>query len=166
MQQPKAKTRTDDSAEDNALIPIPRSAIEALLRSISSSMANAPPQVPAKFDPVEFLTEFSQACQVDYRLAPLTIREYMRHVQGLLIFLDKHPLQATRSELRRFFMVNTSHNAVKALRVLYGRFLGSDLAKCFKIPQYIPRVVMVPTKEQLQLTYKNLKTLELKAAFH
>lgn len=155
----------EDSAEDNALIPIPRSAVEALLRSLSSSLATAPPQAPTPFDPVEFLAEFSRACQVDYRLAPLTIREYMRHVQGLLIFLDKHPLQATRPELRRFFMVNTSHNAVKALRVLYGRFLGSDLAKCFKVPQYVPRVVVVPTKEQLQLTYENLNTLELKAAF-
>lgn len=152
-------------AEDNVSIPIPRSAIEALLRSLSSSLATAPPQAPAVFDPVEFLTEFSQACQVDYQLAPLTIREYMRHVQGLLIFLDKHPIQATRPELRRFFMVNTARNAVKALRVLYGRFLGSDLAKCFKIPQSIPRVVVGPTKEQLQLTYSHMKTLELETAF-
>jgi len=165
MQQTNGKTRTDNPAEDNTLIPIPRSAVEALLRSLSSSLATAPPQAPAPFNPVEFLTEFGQACRIDYRLAHLTIKEYMRHVQGLLIFLDKHPLQATRPELRRFFMVNTSHNAVKALRVLYGRFLGSDLAKCFKVPQYVPRVVLVPTKNQLQLTYNNLNTLELKVAF-
>lgn len=178
MQQPKGKTRTMGSAEvgsDYVTFTVPRHLIESLLGALSGSLegnntdvGNASvllPQAPTDFDPVEFLTEFGQACRIDYRLSDMTIREHMRHVQGLLIFLDKHPTRATRPELRQFLTTNPTVNAVKALRVLYGRFLDSDLAKCFKIPQYVPRVVMVPTKEQLQLTYKNLKTLELKVAF-
>jgi len=60
----------------------------------------------------------------------------------LLKFLGKHPLEATRPELRQFLALNPAQNAVKALRVLYGRFLGSDLASCFKFPQSPPHAVV------------------------
>jgi len=128
----------------------------------SSEFAIAP---ISAFDPELFLSEFEQACQIDYRLRPLTIQEHLRHARKLLAFLDKHPLHATRPELRQFLMLNPAINAVKAVRVLYGKFLESDFAKCFKIPQSVPRVIIVPTREQLTQTYERLKTLEMKAAF-
>ncbi len=62
-------------------------------------------------------------------------------------------------------MLNPAQNAVKALRVLYGRFLGSDLALCFKVPQSPRRVIIAPSRAQLWQTYENLNDLELEAAF-
>lgn len=139
---------------------VPKTAIENLLASV-----NLTPKPLADFNPSEFLAEFKQACEIDYRLHHLTIIERTRHVRRLLKFLDKHPLHATRPELRQFLMLNPAQNAVKALRVLYGRFLGSDLAKCFKVPQSPQRVMIVPSKEQLWQTYENLNDLELETAF-
>jgi len=141
-------------------VPVSRDALESLMASV-----DPPPDVSEDFDPVKFLAEFERACQIDYRLSPATIFEYMRHVQKFLNFLDKHPLKATRPELRRFFMIDTARNAIKAVRVLYGRFLSSDLAKCFKIPQSVPSVVLVPTREQLTQTYERLKSCEMRTAF-
>jgi integrase len=109
--------------------------------------------------------EFEQACAIDYRLRPGTIAERMRYVRRLLKFLDKHPLQSTRQELRQFLTLNPTDGAVKALRVLYRRFLGSELASCFKVPQSSPHVLIVPSREQLLGFYENLETLELKVAF-
>ena len=142
------------------IVEVPREALEKLMASV-----DPPPDVTSDFDPEKFLADFERACQIDSRLSPATIFEYMRLVQKLLNFLDKHPLRATRPDLRRFFMIDTARNAVKALRVLYGRFLSSDLAKCFKIPQSVPRVVIVPTREQLAQTYDRVKDCEVRAAF-
>lgn len=139
---------------------VPRSTIEALLDSL-----DLPTPAPVDYDPSEFLAEFEQACKIDYRLHSLTIRERTRHVKRLLKFLDKHPLHATRPELRQFLALNPAQNAVKALRVLYGRFLGSDLASCFTVPQSPPRIVVVPIRDQLWNTFERLNTLELRAAF-
>jgi len=145
---------------DSDTVPVSRGVLESLMASI-----DPPPDVLGEFDPEKFLAEFERACQIDYRLSPPTIFEYMRHIQKLLNFLDKHPLRATRPELRRFFMIDTARNAIKAVRVLYGRFLSSDLAKCFKIPQSVPSVVIVPTKAQLRQTYEGLRRCEMRAAF-
>lgn len=147
-------------ASSSDTVPVSRDALESLMASV-----DPPPDVSENFNPEKFLAEFERACQIDYRLSPPTIFEYMRHVQKLLNFLDKHPIRATRPELRRFFMIDTARNAIKAVRVLYGRFMGSDMAKCFKIPQSVPSVVLVPTKGQLRQTYEGLKSCEMRAAF-
>jgi len=146
---------------ESAYVMVPRSAIEQLFNSFSLSHL---PQ-PTLFDPDTFLCEFELACRVDYRLNRLTIRERLRHVKRLLKFLGCHPLQATREDLRRFLELNPAQNAVKALRVLYGRFLESDLASCFRVPQSPPHPIIAPTHEVLRETYDNLDDPELEAAF-
>ena len=112
-----------------------------------------------------FLQEFEQACRVDMRLAKRTIRERMRHAKRLVDFLGKHPLAATKGELRNFLEKNPQHNAIKTVRIIYGRFFNTDLAKSFKVPQTPFRPKRIPTKEQLRTTYHALPMLELKAAF-
>lgn len=99
------------------------------------------------------------------RLAKRTIRERMRHAKRLVDFLGKHPLAATKGELRNFLEKHPQHNAVKTVRIIYGRFFSTDLAKSFKVPQTPFRPKRIPTKEQLRATYYALPTLELKAAF-
>jgi len=148
-----------ESAKHPGYVLVPISAIENFM-----TLVNSPP-APANFNPSEFLTEFEQACRIDYRLRRATIWERTRHAEKLLKFLDKHPIRATRQELRQFLMLNPAQNVVKTIRVLYGRFLGSDLAKCFKVPQSPQRVIIVPSREQLRQTYENLNDLELEAAF-
>ncbi len=145
---------------DSNLVQVPREALEVLLASYGS--ASKP---PLDFEPKRFLSEFEQACEVDYRLRSATIKEHLRHVRRLLDFLGMHPSEATRTELRQFLTLDKAVNAIKAVRVLYGKFLDSDLAKCFKIPQSVPRIIIVPTREVLTQTYWRLKTLEMKAAF-
>lgn len=145
---------------------VPRSVIEDLLNSLGGTQNGIENGMEnGVYDPSEFLAEFEQACRIDYRLHSLTIRERTRHIGRLLKFLDKHPLHATRPELRQFLALNPAQNAVKALRVLYGRFLGSDLASCFTVPQSPPRIVVVPTRDQLWNTFERLNTLELRTAF-
>ncbi len=147
---------------DSDYVMVSRSALEDLLGSLGGIQNGVENCV---YNPDEFLAEFKQACRIDFRLSPLTIREHLRHAQRLCDFLDKHPLHATRQELRQFLMLNPANNAIKAVRVLYGKFLNSDLGKSFKVPQSAPRVMVVPTREQLTQTHENLKTLELRAAF-
>jgi len=98
-------------------------------------------------------------------MAKRTIRERMRHAKRLVDFLGKHPMAATKGELRNFLEKNPQHNAIKTVRVIYGRFFNTDLAKSFKVPQTPFRPKRIPTKEQLRATYHALPTLELKAAF-
>lgn len=94
-----------------------------------------------------------------------TIWERMRHARRLVEFLGKHPAEATREELREFLEQNPRQNAIKTVRIIYGRFLGSDIALCFKVPQSPFRPLRVPTREQLRAIYRKLPTLELRTAF-
>lgn len=143
---------------------VPRGAVEDLVNSLGPQTVQAI-RNPPEFDPEVFLTEFRDACQIDYHLRSLTIKYHMRHAKRLLDFLGKHPLYATRQELRRFLMFNQAQNAIKAVRVLYGKFLKSDLASCFKVYQRIPHPIIVPNRAQIRETYENLETAELRAMF-
>jgi integrase len=113
----------------------------------------------------DFLREFEKACRIDMHLNEKTIWERMRHARRLVEFLGKHPALASREELREFLAQNPRQNAVKTVRVIYGRFFESDIAKCFKVPQAQFKPIRVPTHEQLKAVYRKLPTLELKAAF-
>lgn len=135
------------------------------MSSLESQTFQPPQGAAPDFDADVFLNEFKYACKIDYRMRPKTIKSHMRHAKRLLEFLKKHPLRTTRQELRVFLTVDPAQYAVKTLRVMYKRFLDSDLASSFKIPRSTPRPVIVPTQEQLKKTYANLKTLEVRAAF-
>lgn len=149
-------TEPATSATHPGYVMVPKKLVEDLLAAIDLS-PQAPP-MPLNLD--DFLEEFEQACKIDYRLKPRTIVEHLRHVRKLLDYLGKHPLQATRPELRRFLMIDTAKNAAKAIRVLYGKFLGSDLASCFKVPQTGFKPKVIPPKETLVKTYRKLGKLE------
>jgi integrase len=113
----------------------------------------------------DFLREFEKACRIDMRLNEKTIWERMRHARRLVEFLEKHPALASREELREFLEQNPRQNAIKTVRIIYGRFFESDIAKCFKVPQSPFRPLRVPTHEQLKAVYRKLPTLELRTAF-
>ncbi len=143
---------------------IPRPVVEALVNSLGPRTVQAI-RNPSDFDPEVFLQEFSDACRIDYHLRPLTVKCHMLHARRLVDFLGKHPRYASLHELRRFLDVDQNQNAVKTIRVLYKRFIHSDLASSFKVHQTIPHPIIVPNRAQLQETYDNLETTELRAMF-
>jgi len=138
---------------------VPKDVMERYFASLG------PRAIPKKYDSAAMLDEFERACRIDYRLCSSTIIEHMRHARRLLKFLGKHPLEATRQDLRHFLEVDRAQYAVKTIRVLYRRFFDSDLADCFKVPQSPLHIIIAPTREQLKETYGNLDDPELEAAF-
>ncbi len=142
-------------AQDYILVP--RAAVEALVNSLK--LDQMPQGAVSDFDPGVFVREFQDACKVDYRLHSSTVCGHIRYVKRLVNFLGKHPRYASRQELRQFLRINPTQNAVKAVRVLFQRFLNSDLASCFKVPKTAPHPIMVPSRDQVRKTYANLKTL-------
>jgi len=145
-------------------VMVRRRVLEELLDSLGSADLLPQPSYD-DFDPAVLLVEFKEACEIDYRLDPSTVRERTRHVGRLLEFLGKHPLLATRQELRQFLRFDPAQNAVKAIRLLYGRFFESELASCFKCPQSPPRMIISPKRGQLRQNYDSLHDPELEAAF-
>lgn len=113
----------------------------------------------------DFFREFEQALRVDMRLAERTVRQHVRFARRLVDFLGKHPLEATKGDLRNFLEKNPQHYAVKMVRVIYGRFFGTDLAQSFKVPQTPFRPKRVPTKEQLRQFYAALEAPQERALF-
>ena len=150
-----------EAMRNSDYVLVPRHALEDFLGCLDFT----PDPRMEVYDPSAFLYEFESACRVDLRLRSSTTREHLRHVKRLLNFLDCHPMQATQQEIRRFLEANPAVNAIKAVRVLYGKFLNSDLAKSFKIPQSQPRPIIAPSREQLLECYDNLDDPELEAAF-
>jgi len=118
------------------------------------------------FDPDRTREEFELCCRVELRLAEGTIKNHMRHYDRFVRWLNgRHPLAVTRQDLRMFLLVDCANDAVKFLRVFYGKFLRSDLAKDFKIPESQRRVLILPTRKDLTITFQRLKRAEFKAAF-
>jgi len=148
-------------------VVVKRSVIEELLGALGGG--GVPGLMPTRsydnFDPDKLYDEFKDACEIDYRLHSRTVCERTRHVKRLLEFLGRHPLLATRQDLRQFLRFDPAQNAVKAVRLLYGRFFDSDLASCFKCPQSLPRVIIAPNRDQLRQNYDSLHDPELEAAF-
>ena len=161
MQMVRPIHREGDQSSEYVLVP--KRLVEGLLKSLNLEVL---PKVQSlKFNPDTLLREFVDACRVEYYLCPGTIKGYRGYVRRLLDFLNKHPLQATRQELREFLNISPNPGAVKAVRIFYGRFLRSDLASSFRIPRSIPKPVLIPSRTQLQETYDNLETAEQRAMF-
>ena len=94
----------------------------------------------------EFLEDFRESCLVDWNLAESTTTERMRYAKKLVEFLDGHPLEATKAQLREFIDRFGDDNAVKTVRVIYGRYFDKEVAKSFKIPESSPPPKEVPDK--------------------
>jgi integrase len=107
-------------------------------------------------DPDEFLNEFEQTCRVDWGQADSTIKEKMRYAEKLVDHLDDHPLTASKQDLREFVTQYDDHNAIKTVRVIYGRYFDSDIADSFKVQPTPPKPKKVPQKEELQRVYHAL----------
>ncbi|NVM22248.1 MAG: site-specific integrase [Desulfobacterales bacterium] len=151
----------------SSYVLVPRAAAEIIAASLGPQTAQVSRQA-GEFDSQAqevFLQEFRDACRIDWHLKYLTIKGHLLHTKRLLDFLGKHPIYATRQELRKFFSIDTAQNATKSIRVLYKRFLNSDLASCFEIRQTPPHPVLVPNRLQLRKTYENLRTSEARGMF-
>jgi len=147
--------------EAGGYVVLPKSTIEVILKSLRPASRDFD-----EFDPIQLREDFLMCCAVDLRLSKRTIEEHARHLERFLNFLEnRHPLSLTTRDLREFLIKNPARNAIKFLRVFYGKFLKSNLASGFKIPQSPSRVVLLPTRWQLTMTFCNLKTIEFKAAF-
>lgn len=115
--------------------------------------------------PEEFLEDFRQSCAVDWNLAERTTEERVRYARKLVEYLDGHPLEATKDQLRAFIDSYEDDNAVKSVRVIYGRFFDKEIAKSFKIPESSPSPKQVPDKEGLRKIYDQLEELPFKVAY-
>lgn len=122
--------------------------------------------VSNNLDAEEFLHEFEQTCRVDWELAESTTRERMRYAEKLVTHLDDgHPLTATKQDLRDFVEAWNDDNAVKTLRVIYGRFFETDLADSFKAPQSHPTPKRAPDRQELRDVYDTIERESTKTAF-
>jgi len=113
----------------------------------------------------EFLKDFRQTCRTDWNLADSTATERYRYAEKLVEFLDGHPREATKGKLREFINKYGDDNAVKTVRVIYGRYLETEVAKDFKIPKSRPRPKKVPSREELIRIYDELESAADRAAF-
>lgn len=113
----------------------------------------------------EFLEDFQQACRTDWNLAESTTKERVRYAKKLVEHLGAHPLEADRKNLREFLKNFHDDNAVNTVRVIYGRYFGSDLAECFKVPNRPLKPKRVPDKSELREVYKRLEDPRMEAAF-
>ncbi len=104
----------------------------------------------------EFLTDFKQTCKIDWGQADSTIKERMRYARKLVDHLDGHPLTASKEELREFISQFDDQNAIKTVRVVYGRYLDTDIAESFKVQPTPPKPKKVPKKTELQQVYHKL----------
>lgn len=112
----------------------------------------------------EFLDDFCQSCLVDWNLAESTTKERMRYAKKLVDFVDGHPLEADKSQLRQFIQQFKDDNAIKTVRVIYGRYFDRVIAQSFQVPRRNPSPKKVPNKQGLRKMYKELQTTELRAA--
>ena len=115
--------------------------------------------------PEEFVKDFEQTCSVDWRLAESTTKERVKYARRLVDFLGNHPLTATKQELREFIQGFNDDNAIKTVRVIYGRYFDSRIADSFKVPQpqFLPK--WIPKRQELQRVYDTLDSPKLKVAF-
>lgn len=121
--------------------------------------------VSHQLDADEFLHEFEQTCQVDWELAESTTRERMRYAEKLVEHLGGHPLTASKQDLRDFIEAWNDDNAIKTVRVIYGRFFETDLADSFKLSSSHPRPKRAPDKDELREVYHEFKYDENQVAF-
>lgn len=115
--------------------------------------------------PEEFLDDFRQTCLVDWNLAESTTKERMRYAKKLVEFLEAHPLEAEKAELREFINQFGDDNAVKTVRVIYGRYFDQEIAKSFRVPESSPAPKEVPGKAGLRRIYDQLEEESVRAAF-
>ena len=116
-------------------------------------------------DPDEFLTEFEQACRVDWNLADSTTKYHMRYAKRLVEHLDNHPLTATKQDVRHFLQQTDDWNCIKTVRVIYGRFFDTDIADEFTLENPAPTPTKAPNKEELRAVYHELGTGREQVAF-
>jgi len=149
------------TAEAGSYVMLPRAVLEGLMKAVVS-----PNVEMAALDVEQLREDFLMCCRVDLRLSERTIVEHRRHLERFIEFIrDRHPLELTARDLREFLIKNPARNAIKFLRVFYGKFLKSDIASSFRIPQSPPRILILPDRRHLDLTFYNLKSTEMKAAF-
>lgn len=91
------------------------------------------------------------------------MQQHLYNIESLSRFLDKPIIRASKKDLRKFlkkykedYSKSCFANKIKTLRAFYGRFLQSDLANSFKIPQPQTNDNHVPDKEDLQKFYKHI----------
>ncbi len=101
--------------------------------------------------------------EIDEGLAERTIQQHLYNIKDLSRFLDKPITRASKQDLRKFlkqykedYSRSCFANKIKTLRAFYGRFLQSNLADSFKIPQTKNGNNNVPDKEDLQKFYKHI----------
>jgi len=107
-------------------------------------------------EPDEFLDDFEQTCRVDWDLADSTTTERMRYAEKLVDHLDGHPLTTSKQQLRDFISQFDDQNAIKTVRVIYGRYFDTDIADSFKVQPTPPKPKKVPEKSELKQVYHAL----------
>lgn len=123
------------------------------------------PGTADQLDAEEFMTDFEQTCRIDWHYADSTTRERMRYAEKLVEHLDGHPLTASKPDLRAFLQQYDDDNALKTLRVIYGKYFDTEIADSFELPPSPPKPKKAPTKDALREVYHELDADELQVAF-
>lgn len=127
--------------------------------------AGPTPGTADQLDVDEFLTDFEQTCRIDWHYANSTTRERMRYAKKLVEHLGSHPLTASKQDLRAFLQQYDDDNAIKTLRVIYGKYFNTEIADSFELPPSHPKPKKAPTKDELRAVYHEFESDELRVAF-
>ncbi|KXB08027.1 hypothetical protein AKJ58_01110 [candidate division MSBL1 archaeon SCGC-AAA385D11] len=103
--------------------------------------------------------------KVAWGLAESTITGRMRCAERLVDFLGGHPAIASKTDILEFLEKYPAQGMYKGIRVIYGRYLKTDLASDVKIPKSGFKPKKIPPDEAIRDTYSNLETLEFKTAY-
>lgn len=123
------------------------------------------PGATDQLDADEFLTDFEQTCRIDWNYAKSTTRERMRYAEKLVEHLDGHPLTASKQDLRTLLQQYNDENAIKTIRIIYGKYFSTEIAESFELPPSPPKPKKSPTKDELIRVYQEIDSAELHVAF-
>jgi len=134
-----------------------------MVRGTGFEPANPYGTSPSNISDEKAIEKFRKFCEVDRQLKPRTIKEHLRKIRQLREAVSKPLCELTRDDLRDYLVqfrdATPYHyaNILKALRVFYIHFLGTNIADGFKFPQFPFAPKQVPTHEQLRKFYRALK---------
>ena len=121
---------------------------------------------------IRILKDFEDYLTIDRRAEKGTVERHMLEVKRLFKTSKFDPLKATRLDIRDYLgnfidkPANSYANILKTLRILYRDYLGKgEIIEGFKFPARPFKVIVIPSKEDLQDFYQWLKEPLARALF-
>ncbi|MBI2184682.1 MAG: phage integrase N-terminal SAM-like domain-containing protein [Thaumarchaeota archaeon] len=120
----------------------------------------------------DVLEGFRRYLEVDLGLAPSTIKEHhLWRINRFIKIINKPLLKINNEDLRAFLSgykdrPASKSNYIKSFRVFFRDYLRSPhLVSSFKLVRPAPKMIIVPSKQELKRFYEHVDTVHFKALF-